>query len=805
MLKNYLITAFRNLSKRKLFTFIHIIGLTIAFAVSIILFLTAMFEFSFDDFHERKDRLYQVYFESSQQDGKEQSATLPVPFAPTAQQELKGIEHISRYGDNGGALARVGEKEIGLTSRFIDPSFLSMFSFPLLEGSKSDALNELNNIVLTKDAAMKLFGNQSAIGKQIELNIQGTWEPYLVSGIAKEFPTNSSIRFDAFIRFEKFPGYAGNEDKWNNRNHGAFVELTSKSSKEKFEAESQAFVNKFFKTDIDELKRDGAQALENGAYKSLRLLPLTQAHFSDIGVGSDRVGPLFPWMLLLLSALILFVACTNFINLSLAGSFTRSKEIGMRKTLGALKSQLIFQFWYEALIVCLLSLLLGGFLAWLLLPQFNSLMGYSLVFAGLFTFKNICLLIVCFLILTLIAGGYPALVMACYNTIQVLKGKLKLGSKNGLRNALSIGQFSIAIVLIIATITTIKQINYIQKKPLGYNKAEVISIPIGNNIDPETALERMRLELKSIPMVESVTGTDINMGMGMDGSQSNSKTGFDYKNRKVLTNWLRIDYDYLQTLQIELLEGRDFSRDFSSDIASVLINEQMAALLGEKDPIGKILPLADNENVKIIGVVKDFNFQTLHTKVEPLTMSIYPAEPLSYIFVRIKSEDLSQAMAVIEKTWKTVNPKASVAASFLDENTQRLYKNEKKFSRIIISGSVLAILISCMGLFALALLMMNQRTKEIGVRKVLGARVSEIVLLLSKDFIRLIGIAFLIGAPLAWWFMNSWLEGFAYRIQMNVWVLFLGGIIVLVVALLTVMTQSFRAAVADPVKSLRTE
>lgn len=805
MIKNFFSTAFRTLRKQKLFTFIHVFGLSLAFTVAVILFLTAMFEFSYDDFHEKKDRLYQVYLEAHPVSGVDQHSSMPVPLGPAAKAELSGIKNISRYGDNG-SLIRFGDKEIDLTVRFVDPDFLNMFSFPFIQGEKTSALNELNNIVLTENTVKKLFGNTEAVGKQVEINAEGEWEPYLISGVLKDVPNNSSLEIDALLRFEKFPPYRDYTDEWYANSHGVFIELQENSLASSFERESQAFIDKNFASGIESLKREGAQLNEQGVYISLHLIPLTNLHFSKISVGTRATTPLYPWILLAIGLLVLFIACTNFINLSLASSFTRGKEIGMRKTLGASKFQVVFQFWSEAMLVCLFSCILGLVLAWLLLPIFNTAMGYRLEFIQLATLKNAVLLLFTFVIITLFAGGHPAWVVSNFNTITILKGKLNLGTKNGLRNALSIGQFSIAIVLIIATMVTIKQIDFIQNKPLGYTETEVISIPIGNNMNSGFALERMRTELAALPMVESVSASSVNMGRGKDGTRSRTQIGFYYKDHSVTTDLMRVDYDYLNTMQIELLAGRDFSGNYPTDVEAVVINQQMAAQLGEEDPIGTIIPFNDEISLKVIGVVKDFNTQTLHQKIAPMSMHLLPAAgSIDYIFVRVKPESLTNALQSIEKIWKTINPKAVAAASFLDENTQREYKKEERFSKIIIGGAILAILISCMGLFALALLMMNQRVKEIGVRKVLGAKVSTIVLLLSKDFARLIGIAFLIAAPIAWWVMSSWLEDFAYRIHLNAGILLLGGVLVLLVALLTVISQSLRAAMVNPVKSLRSE
>jgi len=805
MFRNYLKIAFRNLWKRKIFTVIHILGLSIAFTAAIILFLTAMFEFSFDGFHEHKNTLYQVYFEMQPVSGRQEDSQVPIPFAPVAKEELTGMENITRYGDQG-VTARNKDKMFDLTTRFVDPPFVSMFSFSVLRGNTATALSHPNNIVITEETAEKLFGTTNVVGKPLEINAEGKWENFMISAVMANVPENSSLSFDALIRFEKFPAYAYNKDRWNNRNHRVFIQLRPDVSPERFETQSQAFINKYYKEDIQILKRDGAGKLADGSYINLHLLPSRELHFSKIGVGNGTVSSFYPWMLLLLSLLIMFIACSNFINLSLAGSLTRSREIGMRKTLGAYKSQLIIQFWMEAFLICLLAMLIAGLSASFLLPQYNTLLQYKLEFKELFSWMNMAYFIPAFLLITALAGGYPAWLMSGFNIIEILKGKLKLGTGNKLRNVLTITQFVIAITLIIGTLVISRQLDYIQTRPLGYNKDEVISIPIGNDIDPEQALMRMRNALAEVPEVESVTGTDINMGRGRDGSSSTSRMGFEYKNRELNTHWLRIDYDYLKTLDISLLAGRDFTHDFGTDTASVLINEKMAHLLGEKDALGVSLPLGEGHNMKVIGIVKDFNFKDLRQEVQPLTMCLRPQEwPLSYIFVKVKPGNLSHSMKEVEKIWKQVNPRAIVAASYLNENTQNEYKKDKRFSGIIISASVLAITIACMGLFALTILILNQRTKEIGVRKVLGAGVPGIVLLLSGDFVKMIAVAFVIAAPLSWWTMNQWLDDFAYRIHVSIWILLAGGLVVLIIAVVTVAIQTIRSAMANPVKSLRSE
>ncbi|SEL52350.1 ABC transporter permease [Parapedobacter koreensis] len=804
MLQNFIVVTLRNLRKRKVFTTIHILGLSVAFAAAILLFLTAMFELSYDDFHANRGRIGMVYDVSNPTTGKEYGETKPIPFGPTLKAEIPAVERMSRFG-NGAAILRHGDKQFVAAARFVDPDFLHMFSFSLQHGNAS-ALDALDNIVISETMAKNLFGHTDVIGESIEAQINGQWQSKVVTAVTTILPQNSSLTFNTLLRFEHMmPDYQGYLDNWGHANHSVFIQWAGdKLDPVAFNRQARPFMATHYEGEIANLKRDGASPDEHGEYLALHVLPMGEYHLNSLGIGGGG-PPMFPWMLLLIATLILFIAGSNFVNLSLAGSFTRSREIGMRKTLGGRPWQLMAQLWGESLLVCLFALTLGGLLAWALLPQYNANMNYSLAISQLFAGWNLPLFLATFLFLTAISGGYPAWLMARINTIQTLKGKLQLNAGGGLRSALTVVQFAIAVVLIIGTLVMSSQLHYLHTRPLGFNKTEVISIPIGDEIDKETALKRMRAELASLPQVESLSGSDINIGRGSDGGAATSRVGFGYEDRTIRTHWLRVDYDYLSTLDLQLVAGRDFSRDFATDTNAVLINEQMAAQLGGIDKIlGQTIPV--NDGMQVIGVVKDYNFKDLRQQIEPLTMFINPNEfPLEYLFVKVRPENLATSLAAVEAVWKKVNPRATDGASYLDENTDNQYRRDQRFTNIIISGATLAILISCMGLFAIALLSINRRVKEIGVRKVLGASVAGIIVLLSRDFIKMVGIAFVIGAPVAWWAANKWLESFAYRIDVNAGLLILGGAIVLLVALATVITQSLRAALANPVESLRDE
>lgn len=802
MLNNDIKIAWRSIRKTKALSTIHILGLAVAIAASTLLYLTAMFELSFDNFHENREQIGLIYTETNPASGTYRSSTVPTPMAPALKAAFPEIESVSRYASSA-LILRHADKQLEVSINYVDADFLTIFSFPLLAGN-AQALNGLDNLVIDETTAANLFGSSNVLGKAIEIYQHGRWESKTISAVVSNIPKNSSLTFNTLLRFEQKSNYLANLNNWGHQDHNLFVKLKSgKIQDETFTKKATAFVDLYYKDQQNMLKRDGSGVDKNGAYIALHLLPFTKFHRNDLDVGHGA-APLFPWILLSIAGMILFVACSNFINLSLANSFARNREIGTRKTLGGTVPQLVLQLWTEAFLLCLLATIIGVGLASVLLAQYNAVMNYSLSIVQLFTPVNLVFFTLTFLLLTLFSGGYPAWRIARANIIQTLKGKASVKSSR-LRNSLTIVQFSIAIVLILATIIISLQLRYIAQRPLGFDKTEVISIPMGEGIDHENALQQMRVALAEQPWVESVSASDINLGRGRDGSMSTSKFGFDFEGRQISTNFMRVDYDYLKTLGIKLLEGRDFDRSFSNDTLAVIINTQMAEQLGGANKIlGKNLTM--DGNPQVIGIIDDFNFQDLRRKVEPLTLSINPnIFSVSYIFVRIKTDNLSESMTKLEAIWKRVNPKANVAASYLDENTQNMYRDEQRFAQIVVSGAVVAIAISCLGLFALALLTINTRIKEIGIRKVLGSSVAQIVILLSKEFIKLMLLAFVIASPLAWWMMRSWLQSFAYRIEIQWWMFLAAGVLTMGIALATISWQTLRAATSNPVDSLRDE
>lgn len=804
MIRNYLKIAWRNLWKRKAFTLLNIIGLSIAFTVAILLSMTATFELSYDKFHTDVDRIYQVFNIEQTPKGAEVSFTHATPFAPTLREEVPGIELISRYLEENG-LASYEEKDFNVDIAFVDTDFFSLFSFPELKGNTKNALFTKSNIVMTEKSVLKMFGNLEVLGKTITLLIGGKEEPFTVAAILKDNAPQSSLKFDVAIHYENSNGYKSKISDWGNKNHEVYAKLQENISVTQFEESTRAFSNLHYADEIENAKRDGAKQGKNGQYNEIQLSQLTNKNFVHIKNGEVIIKKTYPYLILSISLLILFIASVNFINMSIGTSVKRLREIGVRKTLGAQKVELFLQFWSESIFVFLSSIIIGILVASMLLKPFKILFKTKASFASITTPSIIIWAIISFLIITLLAGGYPAYLLSKLGTLQSLKGALNAINKNRLRDFLMVFQFSIAILLMSGSLVLWKQIDYMRNKDLGYNKEQVISFSLNGKKDNRKAVSLLRNELTNIPEIVSISASNNNFGLGKDGSGYTSVLGFDYKERGVKTNMLVVDYDYLQTLDLSLVSGRTFDRKHANDSLSVVINESMAKELGEKDPIHKTFTFDDSTKYTIIGVVKDYHFQKLNKEIEPITFFMSGDWNLYYAYVKIKPGDMTTSLSLVEKAWKKVEPNAEFLGSFLNENLDRAIQKERIMTTIITTGSIIAIVLSCIGIFAISLLLIAQRTKEIGVRKVVGASVFSLTLMLSKDFIKLVGIAFILITPVSWWLLNNWLQGYSYRIDLNLWFFLAAGILATLIAFITISVQTIKAAVANPVKSLRTE
>ena len=805
MLKNYVKIAFRNLWKNRTFTTLNVVGLTAAFGVAILLAMFAVFQLSFDGFHENKDQLYKVYTEDSTPYGIEANTSKSEPFAAALKEEVSGVEKITRYNSSG-VLLSYEDKQLGMSSAYVDPDFFDMFSFPILKGDKQNPITSESAVVVTELAAKRIFGDENPIGQTVTILRDEQQVPFTVTAVVEDFPNISSIGFDMILNFksQNEHAYARTIGRWDMENHEVYMQLAKGVEPLQFERSTTDFTQLHYKNEIDNAKRDGIQPNANGDYRQIKLLPFADDRFANFNQGAVTVNRTMPYLVLGISILILFIACVNFINMSIAKSAQRLREIGMRKTLGANKKQLFFQFWGESILVFLVSIGLGILLAVLLLPSFQTLFRTQASFAILLNPSLLAILILSVLLITLIAGGYPALLMSRLGTLQSLKGKLDVNGKNYLRNSLMILQFGIAILLISGTLVLWDQVEFMRTKDLGFNKEQVIAFPLNGERNDQQAIELLRNKLQDKPNIVSLTASNNILGLGKDGSRSTSVLGFEHQGRGVETHMLVVDADYIETLDLNIIEGRSFRKNLASDSLSVIINESMANQLSEDDILASKIAL-DEASYNIVGVIKDFNFQELDQNIAPMTLFALPNWNLRNVYVKVSPQNLEQAYTDVKAAWNAIEPNAEFQGSFLNENIDRTLRSERTMITMIGSGSILAIILSCIGLFAMSLLIVAQRKKEIGVRKIVGASVSSITVLLTKDFLRLVVFAFLIASPIAWWAMHNWLQNYAYRVELSIWMFLLAGGIAIIIAMLTIAVKTIKAATSNPVDSLRTE
>ena len=804
MFKNYLKIAWRNFTKNKVFSFLNIIGLSVAFGVAILLTIYSFQELSFDKFHQNSDKLFKTYITWQTPKGTEVGTSQPTPFAPTLKAEVSGISKITRLLEKN-TLTIYNEKELNLDAIYVDPDFFKMFSFPITKGNTDNPLENISTTVINEKTAVKIFGDENPVGKIITVLIDGKKETFRVNAVSADIPKYSSIEFEIAIPFEKNPEYKSTLERWNAQYHEVYVQLEDKINQETFENNSRTFTNLHYKSSFEELKRDGAIPNDNGDFLQLGLLPVTDLHFSRYDNGYLEISRAKAYLVLGIAFLILFIACVNFINMSIAKSSQRLKEIGMRKTLGAEKKQLFLQFWGESLIFFIVSIAIGALLSVLLKSNFETLFRTSVAFDVLLSPQILLLTLLLVLFVSLIVGGYPAILLSRLSTLQSLKGKLENSGNNRLRDTLIVLQFGIAILLISGTFVLNGQLSYMRNKDLGFDKKQVLSFPLIGKKNSYDVVKLLREELSSNPNIVSISASDNNIGRGRDGSISTSVWGFGYKGKNVKTHSLVVDYDYIKTLGIELIEGRTFDINRKNDIHSVIINESMVAELNEKKPLSAKFPINDSLSYSVIGVVKDYNFQRVSKQIEPITFFLDREQGLQYAYVKITSSDIAKAYAEIEDAYKQIEPNAAFLGSFLDENVDRTFRKEKTMTSLITSGSIIAIILSCIGLFALSILVIAQRTKEIGVRKVIGASVGSVTYLLIKDFLKLVFIAFIIATPIAWYFSYQWLNNYPYKVALNPLFFIAAGFVTIVISLLTVGGKTIKAAMQNPVNSLKSE
>lgn len=811
MLKNYLLLSFRNLFKQKGLSLINISGLSIGLACFILFLLYALNEFSYDRFHSNGENIYRVYrwTEAMQGDKASGDVYMPMPLGPAMKEDLTDVKEYVRFregwGDN---FVRSGDEVLRLPISFADPSLFNVFSFPIVSGNRSNPLKELNSIVITEKISKRLFGNESAIGKTLQIKLEAAFEPFIISAVAKDLPPNSSLTFDVIGNFDFLAATQSGKrsvDNWNRSSYLTFIEMREGADVSKLESSLSLFRKKYYPEEESELRKAGYWK-GKGVPVSFGLQPLSIIHTDTNITGGpvEQVDPGTIWLLLGIAGGVLLIACINFTTLSIGRSASRSKEVGIRKVIGGRRKELVVQFLLEAMLLTVISTVVAIMLINLLLPSFNELSGKSLAFSfGLYPEIGY-LLIALMLIVGLIAGSYPALVLSSFDPVKALKSRLKVGGLNIFTRSLVTFQFVISVGLIISTLIILQQLNYMQSKNPGFNKENIVVVD-AEGTTAKVNFPIIRQTLSSDPSIIGIAGSELGLGEGTGWSRS----GFDYKGKLKQVFEYYVDDAYIPLMSIQLLAGRNFDNRIASDTnTSVIVNEQMVKDFGWTidNAVGQPLTgYSENKTPVVIGVVKDFNFRPLREDVLPQMFHQFADYNPMKFFIKIKPGNPSGTLSSIEKAWKAIVPDLPFKYSFLDEDLDRFYKTEARWSRIVGWAGGISIFLACLGLLGLAALSVLNRTKEIGIRKVLGASVSGIIRLLSADFVKLVMIAFIIATPLAWYFMHQWLQDFAYRIDITGWVFAIAGLTSITIAVLTVSIQALQAAMSNPVKSLRSE
>ncbi|MCI0691634.1 ABC transporter permease [candidate division KSB1 bacterium] len=801
MFNNYLRIAIRNLLKHKGYSFINLFGLALGLACCILLANLILSELSYDKFHAKAARIHRVILALKGRTGY----TTPAPLAPALEQQIPEIEKAVRFWSTQ-TVVRYDEKMFVEPILFADPAFLDMFSFPLAQGHAAQALTDPSGVVLSTAMAEKYFGSENPIGKVLTFDLGNETQALAVTGVLSPMPENSSLKFDFLLPFEKTELVLGQGflQNWQSFDPNAFVLLADRVQAKSAEAKFPAFVEKNLGKMLE------AEKLTLNDFQ-IKLQPFTDYHLGAIAGGNGLSPRGNPTSLLILSGIalaILLIACFNFAILSLGRSSARFKEFGMRKVLGAERQQLFKQFIFETLALSLLALILGMGAAEAFAQKFGTLADRTLAF-GYEQWLFWAVLTGLIFFAGLVAGGYPAWRFSKLQATEVFKNKLKFGGKNLFTKSLVITQFVLSVSLITVTLLMAQQFRFVSQKDLGFDKEQIAVIPTRagfQNIEQgDRIFNFMKNELAGHPNIAAVTAMSLSFARGL------SSTGVEKDGETIEVFHYRLDYDLIPTLDMQLIAGRNFSREISTDATqAVIVNESFVKEFELVSPVvGQIFTKFESRavpaNPTIIGVVKDFHFQSLRSAIQPAVLHVRPAMPLSHVLVRIAPREITTSLSLIEQKWKAANPSQPFDFSFLDEDIDRQYRAEKRLESIVTYAAVFAIFISCLGLFGLASFAAEQRTKEIGIRKVLGASVEQMVVLLSRDVTRLVFIAVIAATPISYFFINRWLQNFAYKIDVGIGIFVLAGALALMIAWLTVSYQSIKAALANPVESLRYE
>jgi putative ABC transport system permease protein len=811
MFKNYLLIALRNLRKQRFYAFLNIAGLALGVTCCLLISLYVLDELSYDRFHEKADQIYRIDSEIKFGGTEQKLAVTSDPMGPTMVKDYPQVLAAVRFRNQGGALVKKGDQHIKENRMiYVDSTLFDVFTLPMLAGNPKKALTELNSVVITESTARKYFGNpNTALGQVLRFDNR---EDFKVTGVIRDIPANSHFRYDFFLSMQNLE--ESKQNNWVSHNFNTYLLLRKDADPKEVEAKFEELIDKYIGPQVKQLMNINSlsEFKKSGNNIGYGLSPLTSIHLH-----SDRVAELAPngniqyvYIFAAIALFILLIACINFMNLATARSASRAKEVGVRKVMGSLRSSLIGQFLTESVLMSMIAFGLATVSAFLLLPYFNQLAVKEMTFPLFSSPWMLFSLLFFALIVGLLAGSYPAFFLSAFQPIRVLKGNLSRGTQSGwLRSSLVVFQFATSVILIIGTIVIYYQLDYIRNTKLGFNKEQVLIVNDGYALGER--VQAFRNEVLRLPEVVNSTATGYLPTPSWRNDMPYFPEGVIQQEKAVSMQSWQVDHDYIRTLGMEIQKGRDFSREFSTDSSAVIINETAAKVFGYADPVGKKIwtytdfnsPDKKMATYTIVGVVKNFHFASLRQNIGALCMVL--GKNNGSISFRLKTQDVAKVVGAIEAQWKKNASGQPFTYTFLNEEFDAMYRSEQRVGQIAISFSVLAIVIACLGLFGLAAFTAEQRTKEIGIRKVLGADVSNIVAMLSRDFLKLVLLSNLIAWPLAWWAMSRWLQDFAYRINLSWWIFGLAGATALFIALFTISFQAIKAALANPVKSLRTE
>ena len=810
MLKNYLKIAWRNLLRNKVFSLINMTGVSIGVAACMLISMYIFHEMSYDSQVPDISRIFRFYMI----DNREAKASKYIHFsantAPTLKRDFPEIEKAGRMMDNP-LFYGAGSNEIRIDGSpmqhhedgfvYTDQEILDIFQFPMLYGDIHSALSEANTMVITESKAAQYFKDQNPLGKIIFLNGNDSI-PFRITGVMKDFPSNSHMDYNFLITLKGVEFGEGEQTRWLQSNYYVYFKLKEGVDYVKFgKRVNKTLMSKYMIPALKDIGFPGLDSIDKKLSQALQPVSDIQLYSADFGDPHPRGDIRFIWLFGAVAVFILIIACINFVNLSTAQSSNRAKEVGLRNAVGSQRVELIRQFLTESILITAISFVIGIIIAYLLLPTFNSVAGKELEFPWTVSWFVPALIGVA-LIIGLLAGIYPAFYLSRFNPTEVLKGKLRIGSRSsGLRSTLVVFQFTISIILIVGTLIINKQMRFILTEKLGFDRNQVIQL-YGTNMLGDK-IQSFRYEIKDIA---GVTNASISDFLPIEGTKRNGNVfnhvGKENQEEGIPGQAWDVDEEYIPTIGLKLVAGRNFSKDISTDHKCTIINETMAKKLVMGNPVGKKLSRY-GEVFEIIGVVKDFNTRTLQQKIEPVCL-FYNISP-TIISVKANSGDMPALLKALDAKWKAFAPNLAFRYTFMDDSYARMYDNVKRVETIFTSFAVLAIFVACLGLYALSAFMVEQRSKEMSIRKVLGASIQNIFQLLTSHFLRLVAIAILIATPLAYYMMQKWLEDYVYRTKIEWWVFAVTGLIAFAITLITISYHAIRATVRNPVVALKTE